>query len=196
MTDKKPIKLILADISKDISELETEKNLGKIIKQYNKINTDIKNTSSKIYSLKQKFDEEIVSNTTDIDQITEEQYEQFSKELSGEDVNKILSLEDLDTQIDEYKKLLKKINSCKNYLESKKMKIIECDTDMTCTDNVVKNEVKKLGQKTNLKKKKKQNISSSESATTRSSSSSSASSSSSNSSESPEQKKPTKNKKT
>lgn len=125
MSDQKKIKQSLNEISNDISQLEKEKNISVIMKQYNKINTDIKNTSSKIYKLKNKFED--INKGNDKNNITEEQYEEIKKKLSEDEIAKILNCDDLDLQIEEYQKMHNNIELCKKYLESKKINVINCD---------------------------------------------------------------------
>jgi hypothetical protein len=134
MDDNKNIKILLCDISNEITELENEKNLGKIVKSYNKLNNDLKNTNTKIQILKQNFeqksDEKQESKDNKISlEIKEDEYLQFANELSEEEISKIINCDDLEVQIEDYKKMLKKLNLCKEYLESKKMNIIECDKE-------------------------------------------------------------------
>ena len=73
--EKKTIKSSLNIISKDINDLESEKNLEKIVKQYNKINMDIKNTGGKIHKLKLKLEDDNVSG----DEINDDLYEKLLK---------------------------------------------------------------------------------------------------------------------
>ncbi len=171
--DKIPIKNTLLNISKDISELENEKNLGKIVKEYNKINSDIKNASSRIHTLRHSFENNDFS--LNDNKIKEEEYQEFLKELSEEEINKLINCDDLELQIEDYKKLLKKLNSCKEYLETKKINIIECDKNVENKEKEKEKEKEKKIQ--NLKPKPKikskvKKVSSSSSSSTKSNSSS------------------------
>jgi hypothetical protein len=155
--DKKSIKNALGDISREILDIENEKNLGKIVKQYSKINTDIKNAGARIYTLRQVFENDDIS--LNKNEINEEQYQTYTKELSEEEINKIIGCEDLELQIEDYKKLLKKLNSCKEYLNSKKINIVECDKNIDKDDKDIKENQKK-NQKFKSKPKPKNSINS------------------------------------
>ena len=154
------LKKSFENIAQNIKELEEEKNMGKIIKQYNKINSDIKNTNTEILSLKKEFEDSENQESSEL--IDDETFQKYVQEISDDKIQKILGDENIKTQIEEYKKITKKINCCKKYLESKKINIIECDKN---DDNNKKETNKTLKNYENKKKetKKKKNISSSDS---------------------------------
>lgn len=156
--NKKSMRDKLSEISKEISNLEKEKNLGQIVKQYNKINDDIKKTSSLIHELQNKIrsmDNGNPEENKNTEIMNDDQYEIYEKELSNEEVNKILNCEDLEIQIENYKKMLRKFNSCQNYLEGKKTIIIECDNTIEDKPQKIKNikENKEIISKKTLKQK-------------------------------------------
>jgi hypothetical protein len=124
------IKDTIYNISKNLSNLDNEKNLAKIVKKYNKNNTEIKYVQEKICELKQEFENCItMPNIINLDDINEKQYQIYYKELCENTINEIINNGDLELQIEEYKKNLEKINYCKKYLESIKIKIINCDNN-------------------------------------------------------------------
>lgn len=118
----------IEDITKEIKELENEKNIGNIMKKYNKINGDIKTLNTEILNLKKEFEE---MSDTEGAEISDETFEKYNGEISDEKINNIINDKNLKSQIDEYKKIILKINSCKKFLESKKMSITECDKKQT-----------------------------------------------------------------
>jgi hypothetical protein len=121
--------MLTFDTIKDkIKELEDEKNISNIIKKYNKINSDIKVLNTEILNLKKEF-EEIGEDKEE--EIGEETFKKYSEEISDDKINKILDEVNLKLQMDEYKKIILKINACKKFLESKKMNITECDKNDT-----------------------------------------------------------------
>jgi hypothetical protein len=150
--DKKSVNSMLNEISKDINELEDEKNLGKIIKQYNKINNDIKTASNKLSTLTRLFEDDntLMNNCCEIN---DEEYDKYIKSFSENEINKIMENDDLEKQIEEYKILQKKINQCKKYLDSRKTNIIECDKKQEI--GVEKKENKNISKQVNTKGNKK-----------------------------------------
>jgi hypothetical protein len=154
------LKQSFENIAQNIKELEEEKNMGKIIKQYNKINSDIKNTNAEILSLKKEFEDNENQETTEL--IDDETFQKYVQEINDEKIQKILNDENIKTQIEEYKKITIKINCCKKYLESKKINIIECDKNETKKSSKFY-ESNKKETKVLSKKSKKKNISSSDS---------------------------------
>lgn len=118
------LKVSLQNISKEVDDLEQEKNIGKIMKNYNKINNDIKKLNNYITTIKKEFE----NSDLEIKEITEEElFQKYSAEITDEITEEILKEENLETQIEKYKIMLGKINSCKKYLETQKLNIIECD---------------------------------------------------------------------
>jgi hypothetical protein len=114
----------LITVSKRINQLQEEKNLSVIMKEYNEINSKIKKMLTKVNKLKTKFEENINNDKKDID---DEKYEDYLKIFSSDNIDKIISSNDIDYQITEYRKLVKSADNCKQYLENKKLTIIECD---------------------------------------------------------------------
>jgi hypothetical protein len=152
----KSIKDTLTGICKDISSLEKEKNLGKIVKNYNKINDDIKNTFQIIHELQNKIRdlEKIGSEQNNIIEIFDDsQYESYEEELSNNKIDNIINNDNLAEQIDCFKNLITKLNSCKKYLESKKTIIIDCGKE--CIENKNIDQDKDKG---NIKTKNKEYV--------------------------------------
>jgi len=112
----------LEEISDAINNLEKEKNLSKLIKKKETNNTKLDDLTIKLNEIKTKFEENINDNI----EIDDEKFEKYISKLTAES-DKILKIENLEQQIDEYKKFYKKLNSCKTYLENKKITIVECD---------------------------------------------------------------------
>lgn len=155
MSDKtNSIKVTLNEITKEISNLETEKNLGQIVKQYNKINDDIKKTSLVILDLQNKIRSFDTMKIEDQNMLimNDDEYELYEKELSNDEINKVINCDDLEMQIEIYQKMLYKLNSCKMYLENKKTVIIECNEFPNDKNN---NIVKEYDEKSQYKKKVK-----------------------------------------
>ena len=146
------MKNILDSISKNITELDSKINLVTFIEKYNKINLDIKSVDSQIEILKKKFED---TTTLQLSQpqneLTEEQYLDYLKDISENEIHKIINCEDIDSQVDQYKNLLHKINLCKKYIELKKMKIIECDNII---DNIIDKQAAPIILKCKTKTKK------------------------------------------
>jgi hypothetical protein len=145
------IKLLLDNVSQKIEDLDQEKNIDKILKQYNKNIEDIKFINDNILLLKHKFENNII----DISQIiSEEQYEIYCKELTEEKINKIIDCDNISEQIEEYKHTHALMNQCKKYLESKKINIVECDKIFSNTTQN-KSYQQKYKKKTNIENIKK-----------------------------------------
>lgn len=112
------------EISQNVGELSSKKNINEVMKLHNDINKKIKNTSKEIQKLKVKFEENTEENTLDINDTN---YEKIVTKLINNDIDKMINSDKLEYQIDEYKKIYNKIKQCINFLESKKITIIECD---------------------------------------------------------------------
>lgn len=109
----------------EIKSMDNEKNIGIIMKKYNKINDDIKILNSEILNLKKEFEETSENTNVEID---DETFKKYSEEISDEKINIVLDEKNLKKQIDEYKKIVFKINACQQFLESKKMNVVEIDS--------------------------------------------------------------------
>lgn len=124
--EKKNIKNMLEDITKEITLLDDEKNLYKMTKQYDKISNSLKKSGKMIHKLNDKFKSININNTDN--NIDDVQYELYTNEFENE-IEKIINNENLEYQIENYEKISNKLDLCKKYLESQKMIIINCDQD-------------------------------------------------------------------
>lgn len=124
--EKKQIKNSLdADIisvSYDIEKLEVSNNITEILKMHKLIKTKLDNINNDINNVKNKFNE-INNIDTHEDIITDKEFNCSMEKINEFDITDC----SLDEQIDKYKELLIMTNKCEQYLNSKKMEIINLD---------------------------------------------------------------------
>jgi hypothetical protein len=118
---KKDINIVLDVITNDLEKLEKCKNINTILKKHKNIKEKLEDTNDKINNLKKVFekceiekqeisDDDFLLNINKINDITEDDFVDLS----------------LEEQIDKYLELMKLINNSKDYLELKKIEIVNC----------------------------------------------------------------------
>jgi len=124
----------IKQISKEIDNLEEEQDLNQKMKKYEEIKKSIKECYSLLKSLNKKIstkkekekekDKNKEKEKDNVSGIDEDVYVSYMNEISDEKVEENMECDDLEKQIEFYLDIVKKIDSCKKHLTSKKMKII------------------------------------------------------------------------
>lgn len=115
---------IISKIHAESEELRKETNLSSRIKKHAQIKKKISMTEQNLYKIKDLIDEKNKDGKQEI--ITDEKYEKNMKTINKLTENNDGSLEE---QIELHNKLVRLINECKTYLESKKVELIKCEDE-------------------------------------------------------------------
>lgn len=125
-------------LSNEINELENKikaladiSGFKKSITEHNKIQKELEKCKTRVEQL-EKFvdtistnDESLISVNDQIEQITDEIYQQYLSEIKM--LNEIFDRLEIDEQVQVYQNIMNKIKICDNYLKSQKMEIFYID---------------------------------------------------------------------
>jgi len=120
---KNNIALTLNNLAQDIDELEDQKNLNTIVKQYETITQDLISANNIVIDLKNKLNKNADTITVCN---TDAKYEKLMDEIFAinENYRNIINNDDIEAQIEKYIELDSKISACKQYLENKQLTFI------------------------------------------------------------------------
>ena len=119
------IQELLEGISEEVGELNGKTNINDVSKSHKKILAKIKTTNSRIQELEKAVNSEIDG---EIPMLTESEYLKIISELSEDNVERILEMDNIEEQIKAYSVFLYKTKQCVKYLEQQKMIIVNCDS--------------------------------------------------------------------
>jgi len=122
----------MSEIDEDLNKLSRETNLSIILASYTETNSKISDTDKLLKDLKNKFIEICEKDSQPSKTLSDDDYLEYIK-ATEQEINEFES-HALEKQIDKFERICKRLASCKKYLESKKIEIINCD-DLESTDS-------------------------------------------------------------
>lgn len=120
----------LKDIDENLTKLGNETNLNVILASYTDTQAKIASAENLLKDIWKKYDKLCEKDITSSKILTDDDYLEYIN-TTEQEINDFEN-SNLETQIDKFERIRKRLSCCEKYVQSKKMKIIKCDN---CTHN-------------------------------------------------------------